>query len=235
MKDQFMKWWLPILIMVILAPFTPWLDKGIENYFYNKDVGFVSNEFIAFVYNYLILPADIVFAFALVLYLLSFFKKNWKTWRKPSLALILAFAIGAGFVAHALLKDHWGRPRPKQVIEYGGTQEFRPFYKPNFFHQPYPSKSFPCGHCLSGFYFFSLAFAGQRLGKKWLFWSGIFLAVSLGGILSYTRMAQGGHFLSDTLFSALIMWYSALICDWFLWPEKEGERGQTWNHGSLKD
>ena len=74
--------------------------------------------------------------------------------------------VGAGFIVHTALKDHWGRPRPKQIIAFGGEQTFRPFYSPNFFHQPEPSKSFPCGHCTMGFYFFAVAFALRRSGYR---------------------------------------------------------------------
>ena len=51
--------------------------------------------------------------------------------------------VGAWLIIDFALKDHWGRPRPRQVKEFGGMQEFRPYYgKPNFFHQPEPQNLF---------------------------------------------------------------------------------------------
>ena len=128
---------------------------------------------------------------------------------------LLTIIFGAGLIIDKSFKDHWGRPRPKQTIEFGGTQPFRPFYKPHFFN-PEPSKSFPSGHSSMGFYFFSLVFVGRRLGKRWLFQSATMLAIVLGALLCYTRMAQGGHYFSDVLMSAAIMWWTALFFDWLI-------------------
>lgn len=214
------KWWLPILLMVLITPFTPWLDLTISHYFFS-DHHFVSNDFTTFMFNYGILAADILVGGAVVTFLLSYCLKYWKPWRQASLVLILTLAIGAGFITHTLLKDHWGRPRPKQVIEFGGTQAFRPYYSPNFFSQPEPSKSFPCGHCTMGFYFFALALIGKRYHYRSLYYGGFALAVVLGIALSVTRIAMGGHFFSDTLISALIMWLTALACDFLIFGKEE--------------
>ena len=50
----------------------------------------------------------------------------------------------------------------------------------------------------------------QRRSVELLGWG---LAIVLGLLLGYTRIAQGGHFFTDVLFTALIMWYAALIFD----------------------
>lgn len=210
-------WLLPIFLMILITPFTSWLDLSIARAFYKGDKHFTSNEFTYFIYNYGTFPAYFLAFISLSLFGLSFFSKSWMKWRRPSLVLILTLMLGAGFITHTLLKDHWGRPRPRQVIEFGGMQPFRPFYQPNFFHQPEPSKSFTCGHCTMGFFFFALALVGKRLHNKPLFWTGIFLALVLGILLSLARIAQGGHFLSDTLMTALVMWLTAYACDWLIY------------------
>lgn len=71
-----------------------------------------------------------------------------------------------------------------------------------------------------GFYFFALALAGRRLKNISLEKAGFILAFTLGILLSISRVMQGGHFITDTLFSALIMWYTALAIDWLVY---EGE------------
>src|SRR5258707_888701 len=38
--------------------------------------------------------------------------------------LLLALALGPGVLVNSVLKEHWGRARPSQVIAFGGTQEF---------------------------------------------------------------------------------------------------------------
>jgi len=213
----FVRWVLPLLLLILLAPFSAALDLRVSSAFFH-DGHFYSNSLVHFIYNYGPIPADIVFGLAVIGLIFSFGK--WKKWRTPSLLLVLTLALGAGFVAHVIFKDHWGRPRPKQIVEFGGKQEFRPFYSPNFFAQPEPSKSFPCGHCTMGFYFFAVALVGKRIGSRPLYIVGWAAAIALGTILSLTRIAQGGHFLSDTIFSAIIMWYTALCCDWMLFDER---------------
>lgn len=211
-------WLLPSLLLAILTPFTPFLDLAISQFFYQPTQSFQSNAFYTFLYHYGLIPAQLLFALAaIVLFLASFFKK-WKKWHTPALVLVLSLLIGGGLIVHLFLKDHWGRPRPKQVIEFGGTQPFRPYYEPNFFHQPEPSKSFTCGHCTMGFYFFSLALVAKRLNYRKTFWSALLVAFTLGTSLSLTRIAQGGHFFSDTLVSAIIMWVTAYICYRYLYP-----------------
>lgn len=213
--------------MVLIAPFTPAWDLEIERYFYqvgpDGNRHFVSNSLTSLMFDYGTLPAWITIIIASVMLVLSFFKKNWKSWHSSSLVIILTLAFGAGFLTHTLFKENWGRPRPKQVIEFGGIQNFRPFWEPNLFHQPEPSKSFPCGHCSMGFFFFSVALVGLRIDNKAIFWLGLVLAIVLGVSLSILRMAQGGHFLSDTLMSALIMWLTALTCDWIFYSNADPE------------
>jgi len=204
-------WLWPLISLALFTPFSSEIDLAIANYFYQENGHFPSNDFYTFMFNYGVLPTQLVFVAASLIFLGSYVLTKWKKWRSASLLMILTLAIGSGLITHALLKDHWGRPRPKQVIEFGGSQAFRPYYRPNFFHQPEPSKSFSCGHCTMGFYFFALALVGRLLNKRWLFWLGLLLAFGLGSILSWTRMAQGGHFFSDTLASAIVMWLTAYI------------------------
>lgn len=224
MKSYMQKHWawlLPIVAMALITPFTPSLDLAVSHYFYDPATGFSESKFFAFMYTYALIPGQLLlFTAAMILFLSTFFKK-WKRWQPAALALVLTLGIGSGLIAHVMLKDHWGRPRPRQVVEFGGSQPFRPYYSPNFFHQPEPSRSFPCGHCTMGFYFFSLALVGRRIGSRWLFVSGVALAVVLGFLLSLTRIAQGGHFLTDTLFSALIMWLTAYFCDKLLFAKEK--------------
>jgi lipid A 4'-phosphatase len=212
-------WLWPLIALALLTPFTPYLDLTISNYFFQPTHHFESTPFYNFLYNYGTLPAQLLFAVsAFMLFLASFFKK-WKQWQTPALVLVLSLLIGAGLIVHELLKDHWGRPRPKQTIEFGGQQPFRPYYDPNFFHQPEPSKSFTCGHCTMGFYFFALALVARRLHYRKTFWCAMMMAFGLGIALSIARIAQGGHFFSDTLISALVMWITAYVCDLYLFRE----------------
>lgn len=223
-KKHFTSLW-PLFLTLLITPFTPWMDLEISRYFYllnpDPEKQFFSNAFFDAVFIYGPLPALLLSTLAAITLIGSYCFSYLKKWRAPSLMLVLTMAIGAGILVHVLLKDHWGRPRPKQVIEFGGIQPFRPYYEPNFFHQPQPSKSFPCGHCTMGFYFFAVALLGKRFKSQWLYYTGMAIALIFGGILSLTRIAQGGHFFTDVVFSALIMWYTALIVDDFVFNKSQ--------------
>lgn len=223
MKEFFNRnglWLWPLIAMAIITPFTPAIDLSISHYFYDPNHSFPIHPFLSFIYDYGIIPGQIAFAISAILLFLSGFFKKWNKWYPSALVMVLTLAIGSGLITHAILKDHWGRPRPKQVIEFGGQQPFRPYYKPNFFHQPEPSKSFPCGHCTMGFYFFALALIGQRTGNRRLFYGALAFALSLGILLSFNRIAQGGHFLTDTIASAIVMWLTAYVCVKIVYNDK---------------
>lgn len=74
-----------------------------------------------------------------------------------------------------------------------------------------------------GFYFFALALLGICYRRRDLYWLGLGLAWGLGGLLSLARIAQGGHFFSDTMASALIMWLTAWGLAYFLLAQTESE------------
>lgn len=212
-------WFIPLILILTLAPLSPYIDLSIERYFYSDD-HFQSNDFLNFIYTFGVIPGWILALGALFMFILSYIYPILKPWRPYILLPLLTMIIGPGVIIDKSFKDHWGRPRPKQIQEFGGIQQFRPFYQPNFFQQPEPSKSFPSGHCSMGFLFFSVVLAGRRLRKRWLFLTGIITTVVLGTLLGYTRMAQGGHFFSDVILAAAIMWWTALFCDWLIFNPK---------------
>jgi membrane-associated PAP2 superfamily phosphatase len=164
-------------------------------------------------FKYAVYPAQLIALLAFVVFALSFFLNAFKNWQRPALALVATMAIGAGLITHTIFKDHWGRPRPKQIVEFGGHQAFRPYYQPNFFHQPEPSKSFPCGHCTMGFYFFSVALLFRRLGHLYLFYFFFLFAIGFGTAFGISRMMMGAHYFSDVLVTGIIMWLTAYIFD----------------------
>jgi lipid A 4'-phosphatase len=196
---------LSLLGVVTYGYFSTDIDLAVANYFYDHESGtFPSNIFFDLVTTWGVLPAQIVGVVAAMVLCLSYVSRTWASCRKAALLCVLPMALGAGLIVHPLLKDHWGRPRPRQVDVLGGTESYRPFYNPNFTWQSH-HKSFPCGHCTMGFYFLAFIPLGYRLKRPNIGYVGWILAALLGISLSLARIAQGGHFFSDTLFTALIM------------------------------
>jgi lipid A 4'-phosphatase len=119
--------------------------------------------------------------------------------RRCALLLLLALALGPGLLVNGVFKDHWARPRPREIFEFGGALSYVP--------APLPGRnggaSFPCGHCSVGFLY----------GAGWWIWrrrrarvarASLALGIAAGLALGLGRMAAGAHFLSDVLWSALL-------------------------------
>jgi lipid A 4'-phosphatase len=120
-------------------------------------------------------------------------------WRRQGIFLLLSVVIGPGLLVNAVFKDHWGRPRPRDVVEFGGPLHYRP--------APLPGgeggASFPCGHCSVGF-LFAAGWWIWRRRRPARAWGSLALGLAAGFALGLGRMAAGGHFLSDVIWSALL-------------------------------
>ncbi len=205
----------PLLFLALYAPWSGSIDLWISHQFYHGDQ-FESSPFLEIIYHYAIIPGWILAGMASIGLIFSSFFSKLRKHLRLLIFLILTLGIGSGIVVHAVLKENWGRPRPRQTTEFGGTQAFLPFYAPNLKEKPEPSKSFSCGHCTMGFYFFTLMLLGIYFRNQMVFWTGIILSLGLGGVLGYARIAQGGHFFSDVIVSAVVMWWTALILYFYL-------------------
>lgn len=159
-----------------------------------------------FLYDYGTLPAAIISGIALLGYILSMFKERWKNWSQCCLFIILLAVVGPGIVSNLLLKEYWGRPRPRSVEELGGTYKFEPVLT---IDNSSSGKSFPCGHATMGYFFIGGFFLLRRYHRSWAFFFLIF-GLCLGFFMGVARMCQGGHFFSDVIWSGAIMYFVAM-------------------------
>jgi membrane-associated PAP2 superfamily phosphatase len=129
------------------------------------------------------------------------------------LFLIVTMALGPGLLVNVVLKEHWGRPRPIDVAQFGGDQHFVAWWDPR-------------GDCPSNCSFVS----GDVSGAAWMLAPAALApppwrALAYGGALVFSvamallRMMAGGHFPSDTIFAGvftfLVIWLCyALIYRW---------------------
>ncbi|MDZ7332525.1 MAG: phosphatase PAP2 family protein [candidate division KSB1 bacterium] len=187
---------------------------GSESAWYQKDsLGW------RIAYHYGTLPAILLTFFACVGLILSWMRSKMRKLRRHFLFIILTLAIGPGLVVNAILKDHWGRPRPRQVQEFAGKWEFKEIWEPG---TPGKGKSFPCGHCSMGFFFITLYYFWKQR-RRALAYGSLLFSLVLGIYIGLARMAQGGHFLSDVVWSGGLTYLTAAIL--FYWglkiPEHE--------------
>jgi lipid A 4'-phosphatase len=115
------------------------------------------------------------------------------------LFLALCLVMGPLVVTNIGLKDHWGRARPKNVVEFGGDKIFTPPFPPAT--QCVHNCSFVSGEASSVYVvFFAGAFLLRRRSRKM-----VLLGVTMGSLAGLVRIAQGGHFLSDVIFAGVFM------------------------------
>jgi membrane-associated PAP2 superfamily phosphatase len=153
------------------------------------------------------LPALAFALAALAVAFAGFRVEAWAKWNKAAIYLILCMAAGPGFLVNLGFKDHWGRPRPREVTTFGGEH---PPEKVWIRDATSPGKSFPCGHCTMGFYFFAPGLLLARLGRRRDAALVFGLAIISGLLLGIARMLQGGHFPSDVLWAAGFCWLVSL-------------------------
>lgn len=137
----------------------------------------------------------------------GYFKANARHLLRPGLFLVLLLLVGNGLVVNSLFKSHWDRPRPRDVVQFGGEREFRQPWQPGSAGR---GRSFPSGHAAAAFYmmapFFIYRLRRPALASAWLVGGMLF-----GAAMSYARLSQGGHFLSDTLWSWGMLYLIGLV------------------------
>ncbi len=170
------------------------------------------NIFLRLLYHYGSWPAAVSVIGALILLVLSYFKSTLVRYRIYSVFLILALLIGPGFIINSVLKVHWGRPRPGEVQQFGGRWEFQKLFEKG---ESGRGKSFPCGHCSMGYFFFAFYFVFKNKRRRLAF---LFLLFGLiyGSLIGFSRMAFGGHFPSDVLWAAFIPFLAPLVLYYFI-------------------
>lgn len=127
---------------------------------------------------------------------------RWAALRGRLWFLLIALLLGPGLLAHAILKDHWDRARPRQVEQFGGDRQFTPALIPA--DQCRRNCSFVSGHAVMGFYLAALGFVTGRQ-RRWLA-----AGLAAGAVIGLVRIVQGGHFLSDVVFAFYTVWFTAL-------------------------
>jgi lipid A 4'-phosphatase len=118
--------------------------------------------------------------------------------------ILLTFLIGPGLLANAVLKDHWARPRPAQIIEFGGKQTFKPWWDPRGSCRK--NCSFVAGEPSAGFALLAIAVLAPLAWRL----PAIAFALGFGLFVGALRIAAGGHFVSDVIFAgvltAVVVW-----------------------------
>ena len=151
-------------------------------------------------YDYGEIPGLALLAMSSALYVVVLIGRAPRRYARPCMVLVLTIALGPGLLVNGILKDYWGRPRPAEISNFGGNKEFRPVWKPG---GPGEGRSFTCGHCAIAF---SLA-SGVSFYPVHPALSLVALTVGIGYgiVMGIARIAQGGHFPTDVLWSGILV------------------------------
>lgn len=199
----------------------PWIDQAVAAIFLQADGRYIlkGNE----MGRALRLAFKALFAIgagvALIALIISYFQKRRVLGhgRRKWLYLLACLVIGPGLVANVVFKDNWGRARPVHVSDQG-----RSFTPPLIISdQCERNCSFVSGEAAS---IYALFFGLSLMGSIW--WRALLSsALLLGSAAGLMRMAQGGHYLSDVIFSGVFMTLTALVLHWIFFRREHASSG----------
>ncbi|MGQ3676686.1 phosphatase PAP2 family protein [Xanthobacter sp. TB0139] len=119
---------------------------------------------------------------------------------RTALLLALTMALGPGLLVNGLLKQEWGRPRPVHVEQYGGQLDYKGWYETD---GACPSNcSFVSGEGALGFWMVAPASLAPPGPLRVIALIG---ALAFGFLAGGLRLAFGGHFFTDVLFSGVVV------------------------------
>ena len=185
------------------------LDITISRLFYIPEIGFFkkdSNPWI-FLYHYGCFPGFLLALSGLFLFVIGLFSKKIIRYRKIGLFLALLMVIGPGLIVNSTFKEHWGRPRPREITKFGGEKPFLTVWEKK---KTSEGSSFPSGHASVGYFLFAPFFFLSRTKKKGWSIFFLFLGLGYGTLMGIGRIAQGAHFASDVLWSAGFVYFTGV-------------------------
>lgn len=196
--------WLAAVIFVYLLFLSPKLDLRAAQLFFDstsEQGHWPVGKWAIFRFLYVLVPwLTAAFLVGAGLLLANGWQTKRREIRKAAAFLFLCMLLGPGLLVNGILKEYAGRPRPRALVEFGGSERYLAPW-----HFGAEGHSFPCGHCSVAFTYAALypVLCRRRpMLAKWI----LALAVAGGLVIGAGRMAAGAHFLSDVIWAGLIVW-----------------------------
>jgi len=217
------RYWLPQLVLLSLLalvgtlPF--WLtdlDLRVSGRFFHPgadDPWFQAQEPLwTFLYQLAPLLSALEMIGSLVVLVIGAYSARFSRLRLYAVFVIAVFALGPGLLVNEVFKEHWGRPRPHQLSAFGGTKAYLPPLMPGATSE---GKSFPCGHSSVGYALVAFVLIWLRR-RPWLAAAALGVSLVIGSLLGVGRIVAGDHFLSDVIWSGVIVYAVALGLFYFV-------------------
>ena len=190
-----------ILATSMLFWFFPEIDLVVSRWFFSPSDGFVLSG------NSKLLWLRTSSTWALTAIILGILVKilwntihaglTWSRVRKP-IWLLSGLALGPGLLVNGLLKEHWGRPRPIEIDVFGGDAVHQMVWVISDWCNQ--NCSFVSGEASSAGWLVAAALVTPRAVRL----AATATTLIYAGSLSLSRIAFGGHFLSDVVLAWLI-------------------------------
>lgn len=223
------------VLLCLAFSLLPRADLDISTWFYDRNHGFVGNQQPVVMSVYWAVPwlgrAAALLALVVCLAGWRHAGRLGRPWWRRIGALGLVLLLGVGLLVNGGLKEHWGRARPKAVIDLGGSAPYAPALRPSDACDH--NCSFVSGHAATGFAVMALGCLGApRTRRRWLC-----AGLALGLLVGAGRVLQGGHFVSDVLFAGLAVWVTtaAVRQGWLLVRLHQRRRGLQRRNGHQPD
>lgn len=219
--------WAGLFFALAIFLKVPGLDLLVSARYYSTELGFFhrDNPLVIALYDWTpwlgrgLVVALLAYALAAPLISRGFARKgradlaarSLGPWRHLATVSLCCALLGPGLVIEGVLKNTMGRPRPVQVVPFGGTDTY---YGPFVLGEDPPNhRSFVSSHAAAGFALISLGLTcGPVWRRRWFL-----IGLVTGSVVGLGRMMQGGHFLSDIIFAFYAVWLS---CELVAWVDK---------------
>jgi len=189
-------------VIGLLFGLFPQLDIEISRLFYNpvaKNFPLRSNSALGHVRDAASWILVLLIAPSVIALLIKLVVPRARSWisARAAIFLIATLALAPGLLVNVLLKNHWDRPRPVAVVEFGGNERFVPWWDPR--GQCVKNCSFVAGEASSAFWTLAPAALAPAPWRFLTYASAIAFGVGMGAV----RMAMGAHFFTDVAFAGL--------------------------------
>ena len=189
----------------------PNLDLAVSRLFYDPAAGFLDRRY-AFVDAIRNAGRILEWAFALGVCVPLLVKLLFPATRlllrpRDTFFVLASLALGPGLLVNRILKNYWGRARPNHLLDFGGHSTFSPVWWIS--DQCQRNCSFVSGEAASAFWLMAVVFLVPQAWKRPV---GI-AALAVAALVSFARIAAGGHFLSDVLIAWLLVLIVLLVLD----------------------
>jgi lipid A 4'-phosphatase len=211
-----------IAVTFVLFALFPSVDLWVAGLFYDDQVGFaltdvaVTDAFRRVIWSLTEVTAFLALAAVSAGLIVGrpILRMQTRTWT----FVVLTFLLGPGLLVNAILKRYWGRARPADIIEFGGSSLFTPPH--HWTDECARNCSFVSGEVAGAV---ALAIALIVILCHWrdrmarpAFATLFALAFAVPFVVGLQRVASGRHFLSDVTLSALFVLLIAAVLSFLM-------------------